>query len=242
MYDYNEACPISMAASVLCERWTLQILREMFFGSTRYSEIQRFIPNISPSLLRNRLRFLEQQGLIMRRCGSRSSRYEYFLTPSGKALAPVLTEMGKWGMRWANDGMTEKQNTAWGLVRDFGGRLDVDELPAGNTSIRIELVDVERSPTHYIHVRDARIQACDTAMGFDVDVVITSTLDVMTRIWYGEIDIEAAIEDGRMKVESAPAYRRRIKRWLRISSFTTDNPQFAAPEGTDVVGAAPRRG
>ena len=59
MYDYNEACPISMAASVLCERWTLQIIREMFFGSTRYSEIQKFIPNISPSLLRDRLRFVD---------------------------------------------------------------------------------------------------------------------------------------------------------------------------------------
>ena len=39
MHDYNEACPISMAASVICEKWTLQIVREMFFGSTRYSEI-----------------------------------------------------------------------------------------------------------------------------------------------------------------------------------------------------------
>jgi DNA-binding HxlR family transcriptional regulator len=70
MYDYNEACPISMAASVLCERWTLQIVREMFFGSTRYSEIQKFIPNISPSLLRNRLRFLEDQGLVVRKRGA----------------------------------------------------------------------------------------------------------------------------------------------------------------------------
>ena len=67
MYDYDEACPISMAATVLCERWTLQIVREMLFGATRYSEIQRFIPNISPSLLRNRLRFLEEQGVILRK-------------------------------------------------------------------------------------------------------------------------------------------------------------------------------
>jgi len=126
MYDYNEACPISMAASVLCKRWTLQIIRELFFGSSRYSEIQRFIPNISPSLLRNRLRYLEERGLIVRRCPTRASHYEYFLTPSGKALAPVLTEMGKWGMRWARDGMTDKQNTAWGLVRDFAGGIDID--------------------------------------------------------------------------------------------------------------------
>ena len=91
MYDYNEACPISMAASVLCEKWTLQIVRELFFGSTRYSEIQKFIPNISPSLLRTRLRFLEEQGLILRKRGAKANRYEYFLTPSGKALAPVLS-------------------------------------------------------------------------------------------------------------------------------------------------------
>ena len=101
MYDYNEACPISMAASVVCERWTLQIVREMFFGSTRYSEIQKYIPNISPTLLRNRLRFLEEQGLIVRKRGEKANRYEYFLTPSGKALAPVLTEMGRWGMCWS---------------------------------------------------------------------------------------------------------------------------------------------
>jgi DNA-binding HxlR family transcriptional regulator len=226
MYDYNEACPISMAASVLCERWTLQIIREMFFGSTKYSEIQKFIPNISPSLLRDRLRSLEQQGLVMRKCAERANRYEYFLTPSGKALAPVLTEMGKWGMCFANDGMTDKQNTASGLMRDFAGGLDVDELPSGNTSIQFNLSDVEEQPTGYIHVRDGGVQVCDTDLGFETDVYIASTLDLMTRIWYGEVDMAEAINTGRMKVSAAPVYIRHITRWLRISSFTTDDPSF----------------
>jgi DNA-binding HxlR family transcriptional regulator len=228
MYDYNEACPISMAASVLCERWTLQIIREMFFGSTKYSEIQKFIPNISPSLLRDRLRFLEKQGLIIRKCAERANRYEYFLTPSGKALAPVLTEMGKWGMRYAKEGMTDKVNTASGLVRDFAGRLDVNELPSGNTSIQINLTDVEESPTRYIHVRDGKVQVCDTDLGFETDVYITSTLNLMTRIWYGEIDMANAMESERMQVSAAPVYVRHIKRWLRISSFTSDNPSIAS--------------
>lgn len=227
MYDYGEACPISMAASVLCERWTLQILREMFFGSTKYSEIQKFIPNISPSLLRDRLRSLESQGLIMRKRAERGNRYEYFLTPSGKALAPLLTEMAKWGMRYAREGMTDKANTASGLARDFAGRLDVDELPSGNTSVQLNLTDVEDSPRHYIHVRDGEVEVCDTDLGFETDVYITSTLDLMTRIWYGEVDMMDAMESGRMKVVGAPVYCRRITRWLRISSFTTDNPSFA---------------
>ena len=227
MYDYGEACPISMAASVLCERWTLQIIREMFFGSTKYSEIQKFIPNISPSLLRDRLRSLESQGLVIRKRAERGNRYEYFLTPSGKALAPVLTEMGKWGMRHAREGMTDKANTASGLARDFAGGLNVDELPSGNTSIQINLTDVEDSPRRYIHVRDGEVEVCDTDLGFETDVYITSTLDLMTRIWYGEVEMTQAIETGRMKVVAAPVYSRHITRWLRVSSFTTDNPSFA---------------
>ena len=79
MFDYGEACPISMASSVLCERWTLQIIRELLLGATRYSEIQKFIPNISPSLLRNRLRYLEEQGIVIRATSSGTRRPEYRL-------------------------------------------------------------------------------------------------------------------------------------------------------------------
>ncbi len=175
--------------------------------------------------MRTRLRFLEEQGLVIRKCGEKANRYEYFLTPSGKSLAPVLTEMGRWGMCHANDGMTDKQNTAWGLVRDFSGRIDTDQLPSGTTSIRIELTDVGQEPVHYIHVRDGKVEVCETDLGLDTDVYISSTLDVMTRVWYGEIDMAAAVESGRMQVTAAPIYTRRIGRWLRISSFTTDDPQ-----------------
>ena len=232
MYDYNEACPISMAASALCERWTLQIIREMFFGSTRYSEIQKHIPNISPSLLRTRLRFLEDQEIVMRKRSASGNRYEYHLTPSGKALAPVLLEMGRWGMRWASDRMTEKQNTASGLVRDFAGAIDVDELPSCDTVIQIKLADVEESPTRHIHVQDGKIQVCETDLGFAVDVFIISSLRVMTGIWYGEIDMSAAIDGKQLIVKAAPVYSRSIRRWLGISSFTTDNPKFGTRPGS----------
>lgn len=226
MHDYNEACPISMAASVICEKWTLQIVREMFFGSTRYSEIQKYIPNISPSLLRSRLRFLEDNGVIVRKRSASGNRYEYHLTPAGKSLAPVLTEMGKWGFRWASHHMTDKQNTISGLVRDFASRIDVDELPSCNAVIEMQLADGGDSATGFIHVQGGTASTCDTRLGFDTDVLIRSTIKAMTRIWYGELDMNAAIESGQMKVVAAPAFSRRISRWLRISSFTTDDPQI----------------
>ena len=86
MYDYGEACPISRASSVLCERWTLQIVREMFFGASRFSEFQKYLPKISPSLLNTRLRLLAENGIIIRKRIPEKRGYEYHLTPAGKSL------------------------------------------------------------------------------------------------------------------------------------------------------------
>jgi len=66
MYDYEEACPVSRAASVLCERWTLQIIREMLMGATRFSEFRQYLPRMSPTLLNTRLKSLEEAGIIAR--------------------------------------------------------------------------------------------------------------------------------------------------------------------------------
>ena len=124
--------------------------------------------------------------------------------------------------------MTEKQNTASGLLRDLAGAISADQLPGGKTSIELTLTDIGDAPAGYIHVRDGEVQVCDTDLGFEIDVYIHSTLDVMTRVWYGEIEMTAAVETGRMKVAAAPVYTRHISRWLGISSFTTDSPKFAS--------------
>lgn len=229
-YDYGEACPVSMAASVLSERWTLQIIREMFLGSTKFSEFQKHMPNISPTLLKNRLRTLEDHDIIMRRKTATRGRYEYCLTASGKALGPLLTEFGKWGMRFANDGMTEKQNTVYGLMRDLCGALDVAELPDCDITLQFNFTDAPESPRQYINIHGGQAQVCSQNLGFDVDVYITSTVKVMTKIWYGELGMSKAMDEGEMAVVGNSQYIRNITQWLRISSFTGDNPQFVAPE------------
>jgi DNA-binding HxlR family transcriptional regulator len=225
MFDYGEACPISMATSVLCEKWTLQIVRELFFGSTRFSEIQKYIPNLSPSLLRNRLRFLEEKGIVMRKPGATGNRSEYHLTPSGKALASVLTELGKWGIRHASEGMTDKPNAAPSLVRDITGGINTDELPSGDTVIQLHLSDQGPKAKYHIYVRDNVAAECSQDLGFDVDVYITASTKTFTRVWYGELGLLQAIDSGAMKVVAKPVYRKSIRKWFGISTFTTGNPQ-----------------
>ena len=228
-YDYGEACPVSMAASVLAERWTLQIIREMFLGSTKYSQFQKYMPNISPTLLKNRLRSLEDHGIIMRKKTANQGRYDYYLTPSGKALGPLLTEFGKWGMRFANSGMTEKENTVYGLMRDLSGALDTGELPDCDITVQFNFTDNPESTKQFINIHSGQVEVCSQNLGFEVDVYITTTLKDMTKIWYGELAMLKAIEDEKMAIVGNSQYIRNITRWLRISSFTGNNPQFVAP-------------
>ena len=129
MFDYGEFCPISMATSVLCERWTLQIVREMVLGATRYSEFQRHMPKLSPSLLKTRLRLLEDEGIVLRKKIPGQRGYEYLLTPKGKAIEPILVELGKWGMYWVHEDLGEVELNAASLLRDITAAIKLNVPP-----------------------------------------------------------------------------------------------------------------
>ena len=66
--SYPRFCPVAMAASLLEPRWTMLVLCEMWSGSTRFNEIQRGVPGMSPGLLSKRLKEMETNGLVTRRC------------------------------------------------------------------------------------------------------------------------------------------------------------------------------
>ena len=67
--NYPRFCPVAMAASLLEPRWTMLLLCEMWSGSTRFNEIQRGVPGMSPGLLSKRLKEMEASGLVTRRNG-----------------------------------------------------------------------------------------------------------------------------------------------------------------------------
>ena len=64
---YGQFCPVAMAAEIICSRWTALILREMLCGSTRFNDLRRGLPKMSPSLLSKRLKELEGAGVIRSR-------------------------------------------------------------------------------------------------------------------------------------------------------------------------------
>ena len=61
MKSYGQFCPVAKAAELFCERWTPLILRDLAAGATRFSELQRGVPLMSPTLLSRRLKQLEEE-------------------------------------------------------------------------------------------------------------------------------------------------------------------------------------
>src|SRR5579862_6418872 len=97
--SYGQFCPVAQACEVFAERWTPLILREMFMGSRRFSDIHRGVPLMSRSLLSKRLLELEHAGVI-EKTDSGLGYDLYCLTPSGEELRPVVVQLGNWGKQW----------------------------------------------------------------------------------------------------------------------------------------------
>ncbi len=98
---YNQYCGLSYALDVVGERWTFLIVRELVAGPRRFKDLIDGLPDISTNLLSDRLKRLEQQGVIVRRVlppPAGSTVYE--LTTLGHGLEPMLLELGKWGSQF----------------------------------------------------------------------------------------------------------------------------------------------
>jgi len=96
---YDQYCPIAGALDLVGERWTLLIVRELFRGPARFTDLRISLDGVPPNLLANRLRELEVGGLVARReLPPPAARTVYELTEDGRALEPVLRALVHWGM------------------------------------------------------------------------------------------------------------------------------------------------
>src|SRR5256885_10483724 len=98
--SYKQFCPVAMAAEILCTRWTVVLLRELIAGSTRFNDLRRGLPRMSPALLSRRLKELVAAGVVERtRARREPGAFEYRLTEAGRPPEPVIETGGMWGQR-----------------------------------------------------------------------------------------------------------------------------------------------
>jgi DNA-binding HxlR family transcriptional regulator len=95
---YDDPCGIARALDVVGDRWALLVVRELIFGPERFVQLRRGLHGVSPNVLSQRLRELEQAGVVRRDVlGPPASVAVYQLTARGRALEPILLELGRWG-------------------------------------------------------------------------------------------------------------------------------------------------
>jgi len=97
-------CPIAATLNLLHERWTLHIVHALLLGKKRFNEIGHALGGVNPRTLRERLRGLEEEGIVERRVLRTIPPWvEYELTEKGRALGDVMDAMASWARAWVND-------------------------------------------------------------------------------------------------------------------------------------------
>jgi DNA-binding HxlR family transcriptional regulator len=222
---YMQFCPIALASEVLGSRWTLVLLRELLAGSTRFNDLRRGVPRMSPALLSKRLKELEEAGVVQR-VASRAGPgvLEYQLTRSGKDMKPIIEAMGIWGQRWvsASDQLRNPDASffMWGLRQ----LLNASALPPRRCTIQFLYPDQRRSLRRWwvIAAPGAEVEVCVVDPGFDVDLYVTADLRTMVAIWVGLMTVREAIATKKMTVMGDAKLTAGMQRWLGLSPFSVE--------------------
>lgn len=217
---YKQFCPLAMAAEVLCTRWTMVLMRELIAGSTRFNDLRRGVPKMSPTLLSQRLKDLEEAGIVAK-IPARGERgaFEYKLTDSGKDLRDVVVAMGMWGQKWVESSLSLKNLDPSLLMWDMRRNLNPDPLPNRRTVVQFLYRDLPSTKRDWWLViePEGEVDLCWSDPGFDVDLFVTTDLRTMTAIWMGITTV--ASERTKFEFIGPREISATIQTWLGLSPF-----------------------
>ena len=95
------SCPVEITLMLIGDRWKVLIVRDLLTGTKRFGELKKSLTGISQKILTDRLRIMEEHGLVNRKIYAEvPPKVEYSLTELGCSLKPILDVMGKWGKKY----------------------------------------------------------------------------------------------------------------------------------------------
>jgi DNA-binding HxlR family transcriptional regulator len=224
MFRYVQFCPLSKAAEVLGERWSMLVIRELLLGHTQFSQLQRALPKISPTTLSKRLADLQEHGLIVRQRAPRRQHHEYQLSAAGRELYPLMMQLAEWGMRWMRDRMRAEELDVSMLMCDVQRRLDPQKLPSGQTVLKFEFTDIKKYADWWVWVVDGEVDLCQEDPGHEVDVLFTSDVMTMTQVWMGDLPLERALASRKLRVLGPATYVKSLHAWFPLHALSATRP------------------
>lgn len=228
--SYRQFCPVAMAAEVLCTRWTVVLLRELLAGSSRFNELRRGLPRMSPALLSQRLKELEDAQILERRAApGQPGVFEYCLTTAGQELQPIIEGFGRWGQRWVASELSLQQLDAQLLMWDMRRTMLFDPMPDSRKVIHFRYPDAPPKDRCWwlIVAPDEPVDMCAVDPGFDVDLYVTAPLRTMTAIWMGIESVGGALANDELVLVGDRQLSSTMERWLVLSPFAAEERMVA---------------
>jgi DNA-binding HxlR family transcriptional regulator len=215
MKGYGQFCPMALATEIIGERWTLLILRELMLGSSRFNDIHRGVPRISPTLLTQRLRALEVAGIVERRDAG-----GYEVTEAGGELWPMIETLAVWGKTWLPATLSQDEADPDLIMWDLHRRIELERLPQGRTTIHFIFTDQPKAKRdRWILCNREGAEYCITDPGFEADLYVTTDSRTITWVWYGDIPLGSAIADGLIDLHGPRELSRAFPTWLLLNEL-----------------------
>jgi DNA-binding HxlR family transcriptional regulator len=215
MHLYGQYCPVARAAEILADRWTVLIIRELLADINQFNELERGLPHVSRTLLTERLRRLEQTGILVRRVAPRGKPTEYRLTQAGHELQKLIDLLGEWGARWAFGDPRPNELDPIVLLWWMRRRVCVESL--GKRRVVIQFDFGGPKGTYWLLIEPADISVCLKHPGFDVDVIVSAEILAFYRVWLGRVPLSEALRKGQIQLSGTPADIRGFPHWFTWS-------------------------
>lgn len=209
---YDDPCGTARALDVIGERWALLIVRELLFGPKRFGTLRDGLPGISPNVLSQRVRELESAGIVRRdQLPPPANVAVYALTDRGRALEPILVELGRWGSAEPIDSGRELGVDAFALAlkTTFAGSAQ-DAIYGLRISGEWFTVAVRGGAVEIVRGRPA-----------DSDAEIAGPVRVLRSYAFGRAALEDVEADGSVTVSGSRTAARRFPRLFRVPERRT---------------------
>ncbi len=223
--SYGEACGIPRALDRVGERWALMVVRELLLGPKRFTDLRDGLPQMSSDMLSQRLRELEEHGIVERRfLPPPAASKVYMLTDWGRELEDVLKALGRWGARAP---LSEAEQGCMSLdshVVSLQTLFDADAAGDFAPTVVLRLGD----HVFTLSVVDGRLEAQRGPAVGRPDLVIATDPCTLLRLTHREIELADAIAAGDAEVTGDKRAARRFLRLFPLPEPATTGSDEAA--------------
>jgi DNA-binding MarR family transcriptional regulator len=181
-----------------------------------FNALARGLPGIPKALLSQRLRRLQQTGIVERRFDPENHATCYRLTRAGQELYSIVDSLTQWGAKWAFGEPEPAELNPVLLLWWMRGRVCLEKLPAQRVVVEFNFQEVRQS-AYWLVLKPEDVSLCVKHPGFEIDVLVIAELSAFYQVWLGRITFDQAVREQRVEVDALPPFAHAFPTWFALS-------------------------